>query len=228
MKRKIKMEIELHGEKESATSMSKSTRLTLEVTGAALFGALSLVLSAFTTEIIPRVPGWGIAIIDPVSILWITCFLIFGPKSGLLCCFIGTLALFPFDPYAPIGPLMKFAATVSLIIVPILLLKLYKIEPGLRNSQKYKKLTSYIFTGLLGVGLRIIVMMIFNVWLFLTLWSSFLGGTNLGFIGLPSVNGWSALIFGVILINAETSVWDLLIPYLIVYGLKLDQKYEIW
>jgi hypothetical protein len=36
------------------------------------------------------------------------------------------------------------------------------------------------------------------------------------------------LIFGVILINAETSVWDLLIPYLIVYGLKLDQKYEIW
>ncbi|MCJ7647017.1 MAG: ECF transporter S component [Candidatus Lokiarchaeota archaeon] len=222
------MERELHEEKEIATSMSKRTHLTLEVTGAALFGAMSLVLSAFLTPIIPRVPGWGIAIIDPVSILWITCFLIFGPKSGLLCCIIGTLALFPFDPFSPIGPLMKLSATVSLIIVPIILLRLYKIEPGLRNSQKYKKLTSYIFTGLLGIILRIIIMMIFNVLLFLTLWSSFLDFTDLGFIGLPSISGWNALIIGVIIINAETSVWDLLIPYLVVYGLKLDQRYEIW
>jgi len=222
------MERELHEPKEIASSMSKRTRLTLEVTGAALFGAMSLVLSAFLTPIIPRIPGWGIAIIDPVSILWITCFLIFGPKSGLLCCFIGTLALFPFDPFAPIGPLMKLSATLSLIIVPILLLRLYKTEPGIRNSQKYKKLSSYIITGSLGIILRIIIMMIFNVWLFLTLFSSFLDYTTLQFIGLPSISGWNALIIGVIIINAETSVWDLLIPYLVVYGLKLDQRYEIW
>ena len=222
------MENEIPQEKEIATSMSKRTRLTLEVTGAALFGAMSLVLSAFVTPIIPRIPGWGIAIIDPVSILWITCFLIFGVKSGLLCCIIGTLALFPFDPFTPIGPLMKLSATVSLIIVPILLLRLYKTEPDLRNSQKYKKLSSYIFTGLLGIVLRIIVMMIFNVWLFLTLFSGSLGGTTLEFIGLPSITGWNALIIGVIIINAESSIWDLLLPYLVVYGLKLDQKYEIW
>ena len=223
------MENELHREKEIATSMSKRTRLTLEVTGAALFGAMSLVLSAFLTPIIPRIPVWGIAIIDPVSILWITCFLIFGPKSGLLCCLIGTLALFPFDPSVPaIGPLMKLSATLSLIIVPIILLKLYKTEPGVRNSQKYKKLSSYILTGLLGIILRIIVMMIFNIWLFLTLFSSFLDFTTLEFIGLPSISGWNALIIGVIIINAETSVWDLLIPYLVVYGLKMDQRYEIW
>jgi len=222
------MERELHEEKEIATSMSKSTHLTLEVTGAALFGALSLVLSAFITPILPRIPGWGIAIFDPVSILWITCFLIFGPKSGLLCCVIGTLGLFPFDSFTPIGPLMKLSATVSLIIVPILLLRLYKTEPDLRNSQKYKKLSSYIFTGLLGIVLRIIVMMIFNVWLFLTLFSGGLDSMTLGFIGLPSINAWNAVIIGVIIINAETSVWDLLLPYLVVYGLKLDQKYEIW
>ena len=222
------MENEIPQEKEIATSMSKRTRLTLEVTGAALFGAMSLVLSAFVTPIIPRIPGWGIAIIDPVSILWITCFLIFGVKSGLLCCIIGTLALFPFDPFTPIGPLMKLSATVSLIIVPILLLKLYKTEPGIRNSQKYKKLTSYILTGLLGIVLRIIVMMIFNVWLFLTLFSSYLAGTDLGFIGLTSISAWNAVVIGVIIINIEISLWDLIIPYLVVFGLKLDQKYEIW
>jgi len=224
----MKMERELHETKEIATSMSKRTRLTLEVTGAALFGAMSLVLSAFLTPIIPRIPGWGIAIIDPVSILWITCFLIFGPKSGLLCCLIGTLALFPFDPFTPIGPLMKLSATLSLIIVPILLLRLYKTEPGIRNSQKYKKLSSYVLTGSLGIILRIIVMMIFNAWLFLTLFSSFLNSPLLEFIGLPSIRGWNAVVIGVIIINAETSLWDLILPYLVVYGLKLDQKYEIW
>lgn len=222
------MERELHEEKEIASSMSKRTRLTLEVTGAALFGAMSLVLSAFITPIIPRIPGWNIAIIDPVSILWITCFLIFGPKSGLLCCLIGTLALFPFDPSGGIGPLMKLSATVSLIIVPIILLRLYKTEPGLRNSQKYKKLTSYILTGLLGIILRIIIMMILNVWIFLTLFSDYLAFTNLEFIGLPSISAWNAVVIGVIIINAEISVWDLLIPYLVVFGLKLDQRYEIW
>jgi riboflavin transporter FmnP len=223
------MERELHEEKEIATSMSKRTRLTLEVTGAALFGAMSLVLSAFLTPIIPRIPGWGIAIIDPVSILWITCFLIFGPKSGLLCCLIGTLALFPFDPSVPaIGPLMKLSATLSLIIVPIILLKLYKTEPGVRNSQKYKKLSSYILTGLLGIILRIIVMMILNVWIFLTLFSDYLAFATLEFIGLPSISAWNAVVIGVIIINAEISVWDLLIPYLVVFGLKLDQRYEIW
>lgn len=213
---------------EKYTLMSSKTRLTLEVTGAALFGALSLVLSAFTTPFIPRIPGWGIAIIDPVSILWICCFLIFGPKSGLLCCVIGTLALFPFDPFSPIGPLMKFAATISLIIIPILMLRLYKNPADNRNSQKYKKIRNYIVTGVIGIVLRIIIMMVFNVLLFMTLFTFLIESTTLEFIGLPGVSGWNAIVFGVILINAETSVWDLLIPYLIVFGLKIDQKFEIW
>jgi len=213
---------------EKYTLMSSKTRLTLEVTGAALFGALSLVLSAFTTPFIPRIPGWGIAIIDPVSILWICCFLIFGPKSGLLCCVIGTLALFPFDPFTPIGPLMKFAATISLIILPILMLRLFKNPTEGRNSQKYKKISNYVITGVFGIVLRVIIMMIFNVLLFMTLFSFLVEDTTLEFLGLPGVSGWSAIYFGVIIINAETSVWDLLLPYLIVFGLKIDQKFEIW
>lgn len=78
------MERELHKEKEIVTSMSKSLHLTLEVTSAALFGVISLTLSAFLIQIRLRIPVWDIAIIDPVSILWIKCFLIFGPKSGIL------------------------------------------------------------------------------------------------------------------------------------------------
>ena len=217
-------------EEESLTEIEArgNTQLTIQIAGAALFGALSIVLSALVVPIIPRIPGWGIAIIDPVSIIWVICFLIFGAKSGLLCCLIGMIGLMPFDPFTPIGPIMKFSATVALIIVPILFLKLYKEDLMAKRSQKIKNPKNYIIYGTLGVLLRIGIMMVFNAALFLTLFSSGVNFINLDFIGLPGVTGWSAIIIGVIVINAETSLWDLLIPYLIVYGTKIDQKFEIW
>ena len=213
---------------ERETQMSKSSQLVLQIAGAALFGALSIVFAAFVTPIVPRIPGWGIAIIDPVSIIWVMCFLIFGARSGLLCCVLGTFGLMPFDPFAPIGPLMKFSATVALIIVPIMFLKLYKTEEGVRNIQKIKNLRNYVVYGTFGIILRIGIMMILNVLLFMTLLAGDLAFIDLSFIGLPGISGWTAVIIIVIIINVETSVWDLLIPYLIVFGLKIDEKFAIW
>jgi riboflavin transporter FmnP len=213
---------------ERETFMSTSSKRVIEISGAALFGAISIVFYIFTNKYLPRVPGWGIAIIDPVSIIWILCFLIFGTKSGLLCTVIGTLGMMPFDDFTPIGPLMKFGATVSLIVVPILFLKLYKEEEGVRNSQKIKKPRNYIIYGLFGVLLRIGVMMLFNFLLFVTLYSAGIPFVNLAFLGLPDISGWTAIVIGVIIINAETSLWDLIIPYVIVFGSKLDQWFSIW
>jgi len=217
-----------HIAEERETIMSKSSQLVLQISGAALFGALSIVLSAFLTPFIPRIPGWGIAIIDPVSIIWIICFLVFGTKSGILCCLIGTLGLMPFDPFAPIGPIMKFAATFYLIIVPILFLKLSSNEDGVRSSQKIKKLRNYVVYGIFGIILRIGVMMLANYLLFVTLYTESIAYVNLDFIGLPGLSGWTAIIIGVIIINAFTSIWDLLIPYAIVFGFKIDKNFSIW
>ncbi|MFW9947617.1 MAG: hypothetical protein ACFFDX_12405 [Candidatus Odinarchaeota archaeon] len=219
---------EVKPSEEKSFVRSKSSQRTLTISGAASFGALSLVLSAILAPIIPRVPWWGIAYLDPVSIVWIMCFFIFGTKAGLLCCVIGTLGLMPFDPFAPIGPLMKFSATVILIVIPMLLLKLYKTEEGVKNSQKIKKISNFAITSILSVLLRIAVMMWFNALLFLTLFAPLFAYVNLEFLGLPNVTGWSAIIIMVIFINAETSVWDLLIPYLTVFGLKLEEKFDIW
>jgi len=121
--------------------------------------------------------------------------------------------LMPFDPFAPIGPLMKFAATFSLIIVPIVLLKLYKREEGVLKSKILKDRKKYIVYGLLGTVFRIVVMVILNIIVYLALFGS---------------QGLEYWIMLVILINALQSVWDLLIPYLLVYGTKLDEKFEIW
>jgi len=197
---------------EKETFMPKRTQFTIQLAGAAIFSALSLVVSVFIVPILPRTPE-GMAFFDPVSIVWVACFLIFGPIAGILCCLIGMILLMPFDPFAPIGPLMKFAATLSLIIVPIVLLKLYKHEEGVLKSKILKDRKKYVVYGLLGTLFRIIVMVILNIIVYLALF------------GPQGLEYWIVLV---ILINALQSVWDLLIPYLLVYGTKLDEKFEIW
>ena len=99
---------------------------------------------------------------------------------------------------------------------------------GVRNSQKIKNLRNYIVYGIFGVILRIGVMMVANYLLFITLFAGGAAFVSLEFIGLPGVTGWTAIIIGVIIINAETSLWDLLFPYIIVFGFKIDQKFAIW
>ncbi|MFX0075905.1 MAG: hypothetical protein ACFE96_10715 [Candidatus Hermodarchaeota archaeon] len=197
---------------EKETVISKSSQFVIQIAGASVFSALSLVLSIFVVPYLPRTPE-GFAYFDPVSIVWVTCYLIFGPLAGILCCGIGSLALMPFDPFAPIGPLMKFSATFSLIIIPILLLKLAKRKGNIRESQILKKGKNYIIYGLSGTIFRIFVMVILNIIVYLM------------FYGTSGLEIW---IVVVILLNALTSLWDLLIPYLVVFGAKLDAKFEIW
>lgn len=197
---------------EVETFLSKKTRFTIQIVGGAIFGALSLVFSLYVVPYLPRTPE-GFAFFDPVSIIWVTCFLIFGPLAGILCSIIGMVVLFPFDPFTPIGPLMKFSATFSLMIVPILLLYIFKHKKGERMSQKLKEPKTYILYGALGVVLRIVVMVFLNIIVYLS------------FYGSDGLEYWIILV---ILLNSLTSLWDLLFPYLLVFTSKLDEKFEIW
>ncbi|NHJ25807.1 MAG: hypothetical protein EAX89_14595 [Candidatus Lokiarchaeota archaeon] len=197
---------------ENEVEVSKNSRITLQIAGASLFGALSIVLSLLS-PILPRIPQ-GIAFFDPVSIAWVLCFLIFGPAAGVLCSVIGFLGLIPFDTSIPvIGPLMKLSATLPLIIMPILILKLYKREEGILKQSKLKKPINYIVTGLVGIAVREIVMILLNVAVYLT------------FFGSIGLDVWLIVIA---IINPIQSIWDLLIPYIVVFGTKLDKKFDIW
>ncbi len=213
--------------KEKKTERSLGTQLTLELTGAAVFGAISIVIGLFLAPSIPRIPGWGMAIVDPISIIWVTCFLIFGARSGLLCTSIGAIGLIASDPTGWVGPIMKFTATITLIIVPILFLRLYRRDPEIENCQKLKKPKNYVVYGGLGIVARVLVMILMNILVFATIWASFFPYVNLGFLGLSNVQGLTALIIGVSLINTWQSLLDLGIPYLIIFLPGIDKLFEI-
>ena len=201
---------------------SKRSELTLQLAGA-IFGALSAVVAIILSPIInaSRIPGWLIAMFDPTSWVWIICFLIFGVYAGLISCSAGSVALLLIDPSGWVGPLFKFCATVPLILTPYFIFKL-------KESQKLKKIRNFAISGVISTAIRIAIMLLLNLLLFATIWSDWFEGMSLEVIGFGNITGLSAILIFNPIINLYTSVLDLAIPYLLVFGSKLDETYGFW
>ncbi|MFX0029048.1 MAG: hypothetical protein ACFE8B_07555 [Candidatus Hermodarchaeota archaeon] len=202
---------------------SKSTQLTMHIAGGAVFGGLSAVVSFVLSPIInaSRIPGWEIAMFDPTSWVWVICFLIFGVYAGLLCCATGSIGLLLIDPSGWVGPLFKFCATVPLILIPYFIFKL-------KESQKLKNPKNYVVSGLVSTAVRMVIMLGLNLLFFVTIWSEFFEFMDLDIIGLGNITGLSAVLIFNPIINFYTSVLDLAVPYFLVYGSKIDEKFEFW
>ncbi|MFX1374702.1 MAG: hypothetical protein ACFFA0_02715 [Promethearchaeota archaeon] len=208
---------------------SKSSMLTIQLSGGAIFGALSIVIALVLKPIIDatRIQGWGIAMFDPVSWIWIICFLIFGPYAGLISCATGSVGLLLIDPSGWVGPLFKFCATVPLIIVPLLVLKLR--ERDVTNSLKVKNPWKYALTGGLSIYFRIMIMICMNFLYFITvLGIDVLPYANLEVFGMGHITGVTAVVIFTPVINLYAGVLDLVVPYFLVFGAKLDEKFGFW
>lgn len=214
---------------EIKTVRSKGSELILQIAGGAIFGALSTVMAVALKPIIDatRITGWGIAMFDPVSWVWIICFLVFGTYAGLISCITGSFGLLLIDPSGWIGPVFKFSATVPLIIIPYLILKLW--ERDTTNSQKLKNPKYYVITGGLSIVIRIIVMIFMNYLFFITVWGiEGLAYVNLDVLGLGDITGKTAVLIFTPIINLYAGALDLAVPYFLVFGSKLDEKFGFW
>lgn len=202
---------------------SRSSQLTTHIAGGAIFGGLSTVVSFVLSPIInaSRIPGWEIAMFDPTSWVWVICFLIFGVYAGLICCATGSIGLLLIDPSGWVGPLFKFCATVPLILIPYFIFKL-------KDSKKLKNPKNYIVSGIVSTTIRVVIMLGLNLLFFVTIWSEFFEYMDLEIIGLGNITGLSAVLIFNPIINFYTSVLDLVVPYFLVFGSKIDEKFEFW
>lgn len=198
--------------------------LTVKIAGAAIFSAMSLVVSLLTTEVLPRF-AWGLAWFDPVSVIWILSFFVFGYEAGLITSFVGMFLLFPFDGFSPWGPMFKFLATVPLILVPLLMQKIRKQEI---NNESILNTKNLIVNWLVSVALRVVIMIPVNIISIMTIVPNLWGinlwegdAANLNFLGIDSVNGWTAIIITVLFVNVLQSVSDYLVPYLLIKPIQV-------
>ncbi len=210
---------------ETTAPPSTHRNATVEIAGAAIFIGISAVVSAFITPILPRVPGWGIAIFDPISIIWITCFLIFGWRSGLLCLSGGSVILFFFDPTG-VGPFFKFFATLPFIVVPMLIYYLLKKSKKTELGMKawIFDVKAYTLSMIIAWLLRLVLMLWANWVMFTYILAPYIVNfVDLSIFGLPGIKAWDAVIIMALLINSWQSIFDVIIPYAITF--KVVPKY---
>ncbi len=200
-------------------------RFALDVAGGAIFGALSIVLGIYTTPLIPRVAGWQIAFFDPVSLIWIASFMLFGFRAGFLTTIVGAFGLLPFDPTAWVGPMMKFGATVWLVLMPYLIARIkQKRSP---RGEEVLAGRNFFFGSVIAWVIRLVVMTLLNYIILTTIFPYF-DYMTLEWLGFPALSGWYAVVPTVVILNTVQSIGDSLIPYLIIVKGKLYEKTKIW
>lgn len=208
---------------------SERSNMTKKLTLAAVFAALSIAIAPIALYI-PRIPLWGIALFDPVSLFWIIAFLLGGGWVGLICMGAGTLALFFFDPTV-VGPLLKFVATLPLIVIPWLGVRSSlnggtrapiskipiigkKITSEMSEGDRLSKPSVYLTLMVPAFLLRLILMIPLNLVIVPLLFPVI---TDVGFI-----------IGYTIVLNSMQSIFDVVIPYVTVYPTKIFKHFKLW
>ncbi|MHA2139936.1 MAG: hypothetical protein ACXADC_06130 [Candidatus Thorarchaeota archaeon] len=191
------------------SDVSRSSENVKRVALAGIMASLSLAATPIAS-VIPRIPGWDIAFFDPVSFFWIIAFLIGGIWVGMISVAAGTLGLFFFDP-SGVGPIFKLLATLPMIVIPWLAVKFQGQEQGgIRLS------IPKIFIGVMIIATlaRLLIMV----------------PTNL--VMVPILYGpiWTAefIVTYTVILNLSQSLWDSLIPYVVVHLSPIFKRFGMW
>ena len=200
---------EMESEDFELTEVSEESTRVKQAAFAAIMAALSLA-SAPIASVIPRIPGWDIALFDPVSFFWIIAFLIGGYFVGITTVFAGTVGLFFFDP-SGVGPIFKILATMPMIVIPWLMVR-YTTED--KQGKRLAIPRFYIMAMFAATLLRLLIMV----------------PTNLVMVPLLYGPIWPVdfIITYTLVLNLSQSLWDALIPYLLVHKSQIFEKFGMW
>jgi hypothetical protein len=189
--------------------ISKRHSRVIQLTVAAVFAALSAAVSPIAS-MLPRIPGWGIALFDPVSFFWIIAFLIAGIRVGMLSTTLGAFCLFFFDPTG-IGPVFKFLATAPMIFVPWLGVRRYGRGMG---GQFLARGGNYAILMVAAFFVRLLLMIPLNLVIVPLLFSPYAT--------------WDYIITYTLVVNAIQSLWDALVPFLVIYPTSVFEHFKMW
>ncbi|MEE8181907.1 MAG: hypothetical protein V3T87_01180 [Candidatus Thorarchaeota archaeon] len=180
-----------------------------EIVIAGVLASLSIAVAPLGA-IVPRVPGWGIAIFDPVSIRWIVAFLIGGFRVGSVSMTAGTFGLFFYDPTG-VGPIFKFLATAPMIVVPWLAAKKFSKTSGGKYLVEHKAYAGSMFVAfLVRLGLMIPLNLVVVP------------------ILVPGFFTAEGIIIYTLILNTVQSFWDALIPYVVAYKTPVYDNFGMW
>ena len=197
---------------DSELELTRSVETSERVKKIAVGGVLASLSIAVAPSVgfIARMAGWGIALFDQVSLFWMVSFLIGGPLVGGISLVAGSVALFPFDPFAPFGPIFKLLATLPMMAIPWYAVHRFKKEIGGEALSKRRFYATFMVIAFL---IRMALMIPVNL-VYAALFAPFL---EFNFI----------LTYAIIL-NAFQSFWDATIPFIIVHSTGWFKYFKMW
>lgn len=211
----------------AATSETSETAKKVAV--AAVLASLSVAVSPIAAGI-PRIPLFGIAIFDPISLFWMIAFLVGGFWVGLFSMATGAFMLNFFDPYPIFGPMLKFLATFPMVILPWLAVRNTENQGQSRLLSIVQRIGRQPDSGNLG-GALLSKTRIFSLLMVLSYLVRIAVMTPVNLIVVPFI--WGVTDPGFIIIytvglNTIQSFWDAFIPFIVVHRTPIFSNYGMW
>lgn len=211
------------------TDTSQSAERVKMVATAAILASLSIAVSP-VASVVPRVPLFGIAVFDPISLFWVIAFLVGGIWVGSVSMVAGVIMLNFFDPYPIIGPLLKFLATAPMILLPWLavrgadrvgksgiLSRIPRLGNGIEEGAKGGSMLSgrYLFGALMFLAylVRLAVMIPVNLTVVPILWG---------------VSDYVFIVGYTFVLNTIQSFWDAFLPFIVIHRTPVFKNYGMW
>lgn len=131
------------------TGLSRTYLISVSATFGALSAILAILPLSFSFPILPYLK------FDIAEFPVVIAFLLYGPIPGMLSATVYWLVLNLVGSFVPIGPAMKFASVVSMLLGMWIAFYLFRRLTG-------RKLVVFVSAIILGTMLRIVVMSILN------------------------------------------------------------------
>jgi riboflavin transporter FmnP len=183
--------------------------LVREITVTASLAALSAAAQLFHLGY--QFPQWGMWL-DVVAVPWLLAYFLFGLRSAILVSLLGSLVITLFSPETWLGAVMKFTATLPMILTLAISLKLAKKQ--LLNLQKFALVLAPLVVGLV---VRSGLMLPLNYYFAIPIWTGLTTDQALALIPWYIIAGF----------NSAQAVIDVVLAWILVYRFKL-YRHAIW
>ena len=208
---------------------SQSAERVKKVAAAAILASLSIAVSPIAS-FVPRIPMFGIAVFDPISLFWVIAFLVGGIWVGSVSMVAGVIMLNFFDPYPIIGPLLKFLATAPMILLPWLtvrgasragkdgiLSRIPLLGNGIEEGAEGGIMLSgrYLYGALMFLAylVRLAVMIPVNLTVVPILWG---------------IGDFAFIVGYTLVLNTVQSLWDAFLPFIVIHRTPVFKNYGMW
>lgn len=209
--------------------VSPSAERTKKIAAAAILASLSVAVSPIAS-VVPRVPLFGIAIFDPISLFWIIAFLVGGIWVGLFSMAAGGIMLNFFDPFPIIGPLLKVLATAPMIILPWLAVRRNGDDKERRILRSISRITGALEDSYRG-GSALSKVRLYTGLMFLAYLVRLCLMIPVNLVVVPIIWGVSDPTFIIsytVILNTIQSFWDAFLPFLVIHRTQVFKNYGMW